>query len=203
MFKCLNDKMKSGFTLVEMLIAITIIVIVVLAAIGIFTYTSRMQRRSSLLSQLQQEANFIFSILSKEIRTYQVDYCQYGGGPECLISSCPEPQEILYLKDEKEENGQMTIVKIKYFLDLEDQNLKKQIGGSGLEPVTEPVNRSGIKVTNLKFYIFPCADPFQAGTETAEAPKVTILMELQPEKFPQEAKLQVQETINQRYGERR
>ena len=180
-----------GFTLVEMLIAVTIIVIVVFAAVGIFAYTSEMQRKSNLLTQLQQEADFILSILSKEIRAFQIDYCEYGGlEPECQIPNCPaDPQSILYLK-----NGD----KIAY--QYQGQNLIKKINQQ-----EEQVNRTGILITYLQFYLTPCQDPFRAGIEPEdfpEAPKVLILMKLKPRDFPS-PEIEVQQTINQRWGERK
>ncbi|MCX7778908.1 MAG: hypothetical protein N2259_01525 [Patescibacteria group bacterium] len=171
---------KSSFTLVEMLTSVSIIAFVFLAATGIYTFSIGSQRKSAELSSLQQEANYLLSIIAKDIRAGLVDYLHYG-------SQIPSPTSTLALINYQ---TNQTVV-----YSFSSNKIMKNVGGSGDQPLTS----SEVEVTDLKFYISPSQDPFTSNATTRIQPRVTIVLELK-------AKGQVfslQQTVIQRYGERK
>lgn len=60
---------KNGYSLIEMLVAMSIFVIVSGLLAGLFFTSLQIQRRTFVSRDLQDNARFIFDLLSKEIRT--------------------------------------------------------------------------------------------------------------------------------------
>ncbi len=74
-----NSKFQNGFTLVEMLVAMSVFVIAATAATDLYLSASKMSRAVRSKEKLQNEARFAMETIIREIRTGTIDYDSYGG----------------------------------------------------------------------------------------------------------------------------
>ena len=70
---------RSGFTLIEILVAATIFVVVVSALTVLFNYTLKINRRTEALRQATQGMRNFVEFLVKEVRNGQIDYGVVNG----------------------------------------------------------------------------------------------------------------------------
>lgn len=177
----MRKRKRSGFTLIETLVSITIISFILLAAAGIYTFSIGLQKKSQELASLEQEANYVLNLMSKDIRASMVDYSYPDYDPEI-----PFPTSVLALKN------YFTNQEIVYFLD--NKKIMKKIDENDAQPLTS----NEIETENLQFYILPTTDPFINSSGTTH-PRITIVLELKSDS----RKFNFQQTIIQRYGERK
>jgi prepilin-type N-terminal cleavage/methylation domain-containing protein len=154
---------KSGFTLVEMLVAIAIFVTALTAVSAIFTFSNKSQRTTQALSDTQSDARFALEVMAQNIRRGSIDYAstEYGG----TIAS--NPQDVLVLRDTN--NNQVWFKKVTSGTQGVAQMSED---GSTWVDLTPP----DVSVALLKFYISPATDPFLASPVTNQQPLVTITM---------------------------
>lgn len=80
--------LKKGFTLIEMLVAVTLFSVVGLITVQTFYSTFKFQQRTSLEVGLVEEAKFIVDAISREIEAGNIDYDEYFN--QCVINNtCP------------------------------------------------------------------------------------------------------------------
>jgi len=161
----MNKKINnnSGFTLVEILVAMSIFVTAMIAVTAIFSFSNQTQRTTQAVQELQSDARFAMEIMAQQIRRSSIYYAstQYGGS----ISS--NPQDVLVLLNNNNEqawfrrgvSGSQGILEI-------------SSDGSAWEQVSPPE----INVDLLKFYISPSSNPFISNPTVNIQPKVTIVM---------------------------
>ncbi|MFC1789425.1 type II secretion system protein J [Patescibacteria group bacterium] len=77
-------KNKKGFTLVEILVAITMFALISTAAIGIFTTTIKSQKRILAHQKLLDQTSFVLEYVSRSFRMAKKDDV---GGINCLLGS--------------------------------------------------------------------------------------------------------------------
>ncbi len=172
---------SSGFTLVEMLVASTIFVIIVISITSIFTLGIGSQRRIMEETNIQQESQMAMEILSKKIRKSLIDYNYYNNNK----SAWPEADNILSLKDPEN------------ILYKKEEKVLKQSTDNGLSwhPVTTPK----VEIRRLDFYIYPKKDPFDPDDPQNFQPRVTIVLKV----GAGTKEMTLQQTIPQRFTERR
>ncbi|EAT14377.1 type II secretion system protein GspJ [Desulfuromonas acetoxidans] len=66
---CSTDRTEGGFTLIEVLVAITLLSLVLTAVYGVFTTLSATEKRLHSDSEAYHQARIIFDRLGREIRT--------------------------------------------------------------------------------------------------------------------------------------
>src|SRR6056297_2655975 len=64
---------KPGFSLIEMLLAISIFVIIVLSATRIFQLVVQGQRQAIAAYHVQENLKYFFEVMSKEVRMAKMD----------------------------------------------------------------------------------------------------------------------------------
>ncbi len=188
MDKKIKNKNK-GFTLMEMLIAISIFVIFVVASLSIYSATLRASQETRALTSVQKEAQFMMQVMAKRIRTSHIMYDYSGYSP-----SISNPTTILALEDF---NG--------------DEYYFKQVNSSiavAINP-TNPLEdgeynlipAENVSVESLEFFINPTTNPFVSlDVPPVSQPYVTIVMNITSSKAGQDAQLRVQQTVPQRSG---
>lgn len=181
-------KHQLGFTLLEMLVAISVFVIITTIALGIYASIMRANKKSILLTRLQRDAQVIMVAISKKIRQSQVNYTYYT----------------LPIADSVEQLAIIDADGVKYVYQLNQDEDTIQIK-TGEEGEFEDIPAGDVAITDLDFYISPNdVDPFE-GTPDAppsEFPKVTMVLRLEPRNAPAgfEDHLIVQHTVPQRGG---
>jgi len=190
----LKPKMR-GFTLIEMLMSLFILLILISAVSGIYLYSIRAQKKTMSMNLIGQEIQFVMDSLSKRIRSSEIDYNYYKG----TVDSEGEDELALYNKEDnkgmvykKIENGVAVCFCDGHCNSDEDCNS---------DEVFKSLTTKKLKITDLKFYINPSEEPFGSEDPTIQLlqPRVTIRMKVEGAG----TELNIQQTVPQRFFERR
>ena len=65
-------KNKNGFTLIEVLVAVSVFSLVIVIALGLFTNIIRSQRKSVALQNVQENGRYLIDFMAKEIRMSEI-----------------------------------------------------------------------------------------------------------------------------------
>jgi len=91
---------QTGFTLVEVLVAVTISIILLVGVIQIFATTKRSYKLDESLARLQENGRFATDILARDVRMAGFQGCANSAGlPVNNIVKNPKPDVIFDLKD--------------------------------------------------------------------------------------------------------
>jgi len=158
-----NKNNNSGFTLVEILVAMAIFVTSITAMTTIFSYSNKSQRVTETISEVQSDARFAMEVMAQQIRRGSIDYSssEYGG----TISS--NPQDVLVLLDADDNQ-----VWFRRYISEGHGVAQLSYDGITWVDLTPP----DVNVDLLKFYLSPSTDPFGANPSVNIQPKVTIVM---------------------------
>lgn len=204
---------QKGFTLVELLIAMSIFVIFVGILMNSYTSIVRAQREANDYRVMYAEARRVFDTVVQELREGTVDYwnAEYGFGnnPSVFINEI----ESLYLvsKDGRSYSH------IRYIPaeESEDSYGKIQLSKNSLLPnqfpgVDRPVfsdyidlNTSEVNVADFEVYVYPFVDPYSDKYVKDDVfqfhPMVTVFASFEKEKAVGEPyKVDFQTTISSR-----
>jgi len=195
MSSCL--KSKSGFTLIEMVIAVAVFSIVLLTIMQIFITITRAQQKSSAALEAQAEARYALETLTRKIKSSYIFYDHY----KPLTPSHPE----LSLVDT---NNNGTVFLLQSGVPncsslVSSPCLKMLVDTNGFATSTQSLTGEGIKITNLEFLVSPQTDPFVPDFDpaTGSQPKATIAMTIESVGGPAST-IYLQTTISTRYYER-
>lgn len=190
---------RLGFTLIEMLVAMTIFVMAMTTATDLYIAASKSQRAIRTRERLQNEVRFAFEKMSREIRGGVIDYNAYLGG------GAPTSGAILNLRDSE---GNTEIFR------ASSQSSECRENASPCLLVCDAVNcspltTSGIIWDEIRFYISPVRDPFlfdpTSGTFGASLqPHVTVFARVHiGSNLPEErAEISLQTSITSRIYKR-
>ena len=154
--KRLTSGQPRGFTLVELLVSMSIFVTIGVLTLGIFTQSLRSQRKSLVKAQIQRESQLIMETMTKKIRTSIVDYDEYVG-------PINNPASTLYLRDANNDSVA--------FRKSQNNALEVSFNGGSFKQFTA----QSVLITNLDFFIEPVADPFvKRGYLPSDQPRVII-----------------------------
>lgn len=147
----------KAFTIVEMIVAMSIFSIVMTMYLGIFLSTFRANGKMVAKQKVQNEVRYLIDVITKEIRLGTVNYDYYS---DAIVT----PETVLALKDVSENNiyfdNDNGILKIKY---SEDDSWHE-------------LSTTNIYIEDLNFYISPINDPFAQTDNEKKQPLVTIFM---------------------------
>jgi len=173
---------NSGFTLLEMVIALGIFVILFTLTLGIYSYALKAEQRTIQMSKLQKEAQLVMETIAKKIRNSRISYDYYGG-------SLNSPESTLALIDR---SGNLIAFKL-------DSNSNSIAVCTGSECNSQndfyPIPAGSVEVSELKFYITPASNPFSLNDPPDQYPKITVVMFLQNTQGSIERQLAIQQTI--------
>jgi len=173
---------RRGFTLAEMLVAMSIFLIFTTVSLGIYTSTVRAQRKALAISRVQQETQFVMEFLGKMVRTSDIDYAAYPGG------AIPSPATELILKDAENNTFDFTY----------DADADAVMVSVNSDPPRQ-ISGSAMSVTDLQYFITPATTPFPCGgCAPTSQPRATIVMRFSSTAGGQSADLLVQQTVPQR-----
>ncbi|MBN1494454.1 type II secretion system protein [Candidatus Peregrinibacteria bacterium] len=173
-------KKQKGFTLIEVLISLTIFVIFVTSISGSYLYIARSQREANAVKEVYSEIRYITNLLTDEARAKTIDYSCYiaqtfsdepeavtkGVSTTCRSLTYAPAGTFLALIDAAGNNR--TIFK---FLDNQLLLYKEYYtgaawmpyegyGAAGAESEYREIELKNVKINGLKFEISPLADPF-------------------------------------------
>ncbi len=186
----------GGFSFIELLVSLGIIIIVIVVAISIYVYTLGGQQKSTVAANLQQDGQYLLSMIAKDIRNNRVDYNSY-------TTPISNPVYTLYLVDDS--SPTYTYYAYRYnALQSRVENCREKSGSQCQDNDFKPVSMTDVKVSRFEFYIEPVTDPFTSEMTIVTLPRVTSILELYSEKERfGEKRLHLQETVPQRVEEKR
>jgi len=189
---------ERGFTLIEMLVSVTILAVIIVAAVGIYVYAIGSQQKSTANANLQEDGQNILAMISKDVRAMRVDYDYYTSG----IAS---PTSSLALIDDYD-SAAVTRIVYRYNSSTKQIERCEQVSGLSCDSDNkfEAMNMSNVLVQRLDFYISPTSTPFSTGATDVTSTRVTVIMELnaQQERFGQKT-IRLEQTLNPRYEEKK
>lgn len=186
---------SNGFTLMEVMVSVSIFATVIVLMLSLFNYSLRIQRRTEALRQVSQNVRSVTEFLVKEIRNGQIDYGIKDGeflesNPFVGSSNCPAAVagwDTLGTPT----YGLFNYGVVLYNIDGErecvywDNNSSSPTFQSVMihkeNYAADSLHTSNVKVTMLKFYVRPQKDPYTtAGAGLVETqPSVTIVLKAQ------------------------
>lgn len=179
MFKCLNVKMNKGFTIVEMLVTVTIFSIVIGSATGVFILAIKIQRYNLAYQQILNQTGYAMEYMSRAIRMAKKDL-----DGDCIV-----------LNTNYQSTGGGSGIKFEnYKLECQEfslvgEQLVVEFDGRGAIPLTS----ADFNVASLKFEIYGEEQP-----PDLNQPRATIFMEVEGRNLSPLPRIKIQTTISQR-----
>lgn len=185
---------KNGYSLVEMIVAISIFSIIMTVATGIFLNFTRSQQNSIASQTVQESLKFVFGFMSKEIRSARGTHT----GSPCHNATTA------YYKVFNNENNNGNVGQALYFENkysecvvyervLDGAVNRIQVSRDGTSGFITP---SDINVSRMDFYI---ADD-EADDFHATQARVVMVIEAEMNREPRQP-ISMQTTISSRYYE--
>jgi prepilin-type N-terminal cleavage/methylation domain-containing protein len=161
-----KNRNRKGFTLVEVVVAMSIFSVLTVVVSGIFVNVSNLHRQTANLQRLQNDGRYMIEKIAREIRSREVDYPLIN--PQtCLLFKPDELGNILmvqYIDDGK----------IGYSLDPSDKDCSNNPDNPDSWAA---LNATDVEVKNLQFVVSPLADDvWNQEPEYNIQPRVTILL---------------------------
>ncbi len=198
---------KKGFTLLEMMVAIAIFTIIILAVVGIFKNSMEGQRSAVAAQNTQESMHYVFEVISKEIRLAK------ESNTECdsIITSLGFPVTTANTKLYHSANGG----KIFYFKNKDNECVAYYIENDTNGVPRFKVFRDDISdgFNNTSFYITPdeinvnrfdfSINDNAIGVSKSQQPRITINMqvEMNTSQNIHKQTLNIQTTLSSRYYE--
>lgn len=198
---------QSGFTLVEMLVSLTLFTIVATVATG--TLLSLIGSNSRLVAEqtVMSGLSFALDSMSREIRTGSEYYCGTGvqvaaagvTGSATNVQDCPGTGNagISFREGGQSLTSGVSVAKrIAYYYDTNTDTIMRQVGGQSPTPL---LDSDEIEVTSLRFYVegtepLTEVDP----ADDAVQPNVTIVIKARSRDTDLDREFVVQTSITQR-----
>ena len=226
-----SDQGQHGFTLVEMLMSIFILIIIVVGASGIYVYSMKAQKTTIDLNIVAQDVQFLFDTVSRKVREGAIDYAYYGGTwsdaddahiPNTHISDTYFPEtkhrKVLAIYREKQDawvvggttyfyKGAVIIqdgdhLSVCFCPDSACSDSSASTCGSDSNEF-KALTTSKIKIDDITFKVSPTSSPFNLRYGEADDSLVQPHMTMMVELSGAGETLFVQQTVPQRFIERR
>jgi prepilin-type N-terminal cleavage/methylation domain-containing protein len=191
---------RSGFTLMEVLVSVTIFATVITMMLSMFNYTLRIYRRVEAQRQVSQSVRTTMEYLVKEIRNGQVDYGIVDGISQDTVvhANCRIPTlgADTYTASNVQAIGGRNIVSLGlinvegereciYWDNNPDPSLQDAATNNNLYikkqmlSAVSQLNPSNVKIKYLRLYVRPLRDPFMDSPNLVETmPAVTIVAQV-------------------------
>lgn len=173
-----KNKTGAGFTLVEVVVALSIFAIATVYSISIFVQSNIVQKRTANIQRVMADARYALEVMAREVRMGNIDYA-YANYTRELGGSLTFPQAELAIRDVLNQP-----IRFRRF-QIEAGRYSLQVC-SGQDVCGEgdwlDITPQNLSVVNLAFYIAPEKDPFTWDAALADypadqQPRVTIILE--------------------------
>jgi prepilin-type N-terminal cleavage/methylation domain-containing protein len=185
---------EDGFTLMEMIVAISLFVVVMLSATQIFRMIIEGQRSAIASQSIQENIRYFFEVMSKEVRMAQKNESN------CSSLLSPEPTQKYKVYNTAEVNGKEALYFenqygqcVVYYVNTNDVLM---INRGGKEAAAMP---ESLVVNDLDFEV----QDDEVGETHSLQPKVTVMMDVSSAETKQayDKEVKLQTTISSRYYE--
>ncbi len=182
--------MKKGYTLIELLVGISIFSLIAASVTGFFISALRAQRKILAVREIVDSASYVLDYMANAIRMAKKDDIEIRGQTtNCLAGykvnyQAPIGGSEIRFRYYNPLTGASEC--LRFFLESTTYRLKEW--RNGIENYLSP---NDLEITNLKFIV--------SGDTSGDTlqPKVTILLEIQKKNQP-DSRMAIQTTISQR-----
>ncbi len=162
-----------GFSLVEMMVAVSIFAIVMLVGIGALLSIVSVNKRSQAVTSVMNNLNAAVEEMTRNIRVGTAYHCEMNtltSGTAYQVQDCAGGH--VFALESSTGSGSDNNDQLVYWYDAANKRImrSKQSGANGV-PVTAPE----VQVTSLDFYTFNTAQNLSSGGNTDQA-RVLILI---------------------------
>lgn len=172
---------KRGFTLIELMVSVTIFIVVMVISLGSLLSISSAERKAESLKTVMNNLHFALESMSRTIRT-GVNYHCYDGGSAAI----DEPQDCASGDDyfafetvegDPDDSSDQVVYRFESNASTCGQTgtggciMRSINGGSSFVPITSPE----VVISNLTFYVIGSVPQF-SGDSTSSQPKVVITL---------------------------
>lgn len=155
-------KNQPGFTLIEMIIAISIFVMILLIATNIFFIVNNSQRKVVTMQRIQSDVRYLFEAIAQEIRLGRINYDFYID-EEIDLHPLADDNTVLAVVNHSGDSifFRLSSVgdRVQYCKIDADNDCDLSIDDNW-----QNVTPEGVEVEDLRFIITPSADPFTDTT---------------------------------------
>ncbi len=149
-------KSQHGFTLIEMVIALSIFTVTILVATNIYLLVSNAQQRALAAQKILDDVRALFETMTQEVRLGTINYAYYEANNIDLHPEAGAAPTVLAVVDQL--GGQ-----IFFRLDGGAVQYCEEVSGTDCDPTGSgwlDVTPAGVTIDHLSFVITPSADPF-------------------------------------------
>ena len=177
-----HQKFHQGFTLIEMMVALSLFTIVVTIAVGAFLSligsSKGVQSEQSVMATL----TFVLDSMTREIRTGTEYYCSNSNfsnqesltkGKNC---SATEKGGISFIEAGSSLSTSILEKRIAYYFDSASGEIRRRIGSGSPQSIVS----KGITINKAEFFVTGTERFSENDTDTVQ-PTVTIILEAQDE----------------------
>lgn len=217
-----NYKKQKGFTLIEVLVALTIFMIFIVSITRSYLDIAQSQRESNAVREIYSEMRYIYSLISEEARSKTIDYgCPASSDTQgdsfvSQSSACSDLMNVErqnYLALISGDGTQRTVFKIEDDLTTGEKAFfiaKENFTGVTWEPAEGhrqntfvQLELNYVKINGFEFGIAPLADPFASANVACGPvqfqPSVSIYSSIEgKQRNVSNFKLDLQTTISSR-----
>ncbi|MFA6528431.1 MAG: type II secretion system protein [Candidatus Gracilibacteria bacterium] len=176
----------SAFTLIEMIVAITIFTIFISMIVGTYLFIARAQRDAAEARKYYSGARDVMEEITKEVKLNKIYYLCYEatitGVLGCSAVDLGQGLPVANLALINGEENHLMIFSLSDFVTLMeyeiDENTLGWVAASGYEDGALQISATGVDISSLNFRIFPYADPEENYDDTAYQfmPYVTVYL---------------------------
>jgi prepilin-type N-terminal cleavage/methylation domain-containing protein len=182
----MKKSLHSGFTLIEVLVSVSIFAIVMLVATGAVFSIVEANKKTHTLKSVMTNLNFALESMARDIRVGSQFSC--NGGGDCYNS----PGQIFAYKANRDIDGDgVSNDFIEYR--LADEGIQKRVYG-GSNGYTSTITANEIHIESLKFYVIG-SQPTPGDTKQ---PKVVITIKGYSGAGNTRSDFNIQTTVSQR-----
>lgn len=180
----------AGFTLVEMLVAVSIFSVVVIVSTDVFIRAQRVQRQAAALEKVQDITRFLLTRMVQEIQTGFIDYAYYANSlsadTKTIVSGSEIASETLALENSEGKTMLFTVRRMGHtdfgeLCSTEETSPCLIIAEVSPDTRHERATPDGYTIQKLAFVITPPVDslhidPAKNDYPSDIQPKVTIML---------------------------
>lgn len=153
---CSLRKNQKAFTLIEMIIAVSIFVLVFVIATNIYLVINSTQRKVVTMQRIQSDVRYLFEAIAQEIRLGQINYDFYidkeidlhpSAGDNTVLAVVNRSGDSIFFR--------LSGDKVQYCEIDADNDCDLSVDDNW-----QNVTPEGVEVEHLRFIITPSADPF-------------------------------------------
>lgn len=179
-------KLTRGFTLIEVLVSVSIFSIVMLVSTGAVFSIVEANKKAHTLKSVMTNLNFALESMARDIRVGSQFSCNSG-------NDCPSGGTVFSFKANRDVDGDNSVNDVVEY-SLAGEGIQKEISGGAYFSAPEKITANEIHITLLKFYVIG-TEPSPADTKQ---PKVVITIKGYAGVGNTKSDFNIQTTISQR-----